>query len=234
LADSRIRLLVDLSEVVGLSHIERRENQLHIGSMVTLARLQHDEVVSESAPLLARAAAQIGDDVLRNQATIGGNLATTERVTDLPVVLMALNASLVVASASGRRSVSSQSLAQDDFFLSPSELIVEIVLPVQDCRYWSYRKQSTNVRGVSIASLAVVVPRAGDPVMVAGTGLRRPQRLSASAASGPMLPPEQLASRLTASLAVSDDLLASADYRRHVIRVLLAAELARMADRGGA
>jgi carbon-monoxide dehydrogenase medium subunit len=115
---------------------------LEIGAMVRLSALQH-------APEVRRAAPSIGETLLthsnvrvRNVATIGGNLAHADPRMDLPPLLMALGASVLVAGPRGERTIAVEDLFVSylETVLAGDELIVALLLPPQRGRHATYLK----------------------------------------------------------------------------------------------
>lgn len=123
--------LVDISQVAELQGIREDMGGLRIGAFTRHAQLAKDPAVREAAPLLASAAAVIGDMQVRNRGTIGGSLCHADPAADLPAALLALNAELVIAGPGTERRES-----LDAFFLSPfittlaaDEVLTAIVVP---------------------------------------------------------------------------------------------------------
>jgi carbon-monoxide dehydrogenase medium subunit len=123
--------LVDLGGIPGLSFLRLQDGTIHIGALSTHAMLAESALLAEHQPLLARAAAAIGDPQVRNRGTIGGSLAHADPAADLVPVLLALDAGIVVRGPRGEHTCSAR-----DFFVSmfttrlgPGELIVEVRVP---------------------------------------------------------------------------------------------------------
>ncbi len=124
-------LLIDLGRVNGLAGISRNASEVRIGSMTRQKDLQTDLFIVSSAPLIAAAIPFVGHVQTRNLGTIGGSLAHADPGAELPLVMSALNATIIAQSKRGMRVI-----AAEDFFLgsfktnlSPDELLTEIRLP---------------------------------------------------------------------------------------------------------
>jgi len=126
------RVLIDLGTVPELRGIKVDGGQLIIGALTVHADVAASDLVRKHVPGLADAASVIGDLQVRNRGTIGGSVAHADPAADLPVILTALNASFVVQSPSGNRTI-----AVDDFFtdfyttaLNANEILTEIRVPI--------------------------------------------------------------------------------------------------------
>jgi carbon-monoxide dehydrogenase medium subunit len=115
---------------------------LRLGANVRVGELARSELVRREAPALARAASMVGNPRVRAVATLGGALAHADPRQDLPPVLLALEANVVLAGPSGRRQV-----ALERFFVSlmetevqPGELITEVVVPPGPGRRLAYAR----------------------------------------------------------------------------------------------
>ncbi|GAB5377205.1 MAG: xanthine dehydrogenase family protein subunit M [Acuticoccus sp.] len=128
---ARPDILVDLNRIEGLAFIRDEGEHLRVGAMTRMADLLASPLVAEALPLFALALPHIAHAAVRNRGTIGGSVALADPAAEMPALLLAQNATIVLEGPAGRRTV-----AADDFFLGiyetarePDELIVEIVLP---------------------------------------------------------------------------------------------------------
>jgi carbon-monoxide dehydrogenase medium subunit len=129
---SQPALLVDINALPELQGIARRGEVLRIGALSTHVQIEESALVAELAPLLAQAAPHIAHRAIRNVGTIGGSLAHADPAAEWPACMLALDATLVIGSASGERRV-----AAGDFFqglystaLQPGELLLACEVPV--------------------------------------------------------------------------------------------------------
>jgi carbon-monoxide dehydrogenase medium subunit len=123
--------LIDLAGVGELAGIREWDGGVAIGAMTRQRAAERSTLLSERAPLAARALPNIGHTTIRNRGTVGGSIAHADPAAELPAVALALDAELVAASSSGERTI-----AASDFFagflttsLAPEELLVEVRLP---------------------------------------------------------------------------------------------------------
>ena len=96
-------VLVDIGRIESLKGIEAGDAGLSIGALTTFAEIASSDMVKQHAPLLAEAAALVGDPTVRNRATIGGNVSHGDPASDSPTVLTALGAVLNVTGPGGDR-----------------------------------------------------------------------------------------------------------------------------------
>ena len=102
--------LVDLGRIESLRGVRDAGDALVIGAMTTHDEVLRDTLVARHAPLLAQAAATVGDRQVRHLGTLGGSLSHADPAADLPAVALTLDASLDVVGPSGSRTVA----ARDD------------------------------------------------------------------------------------------------------------------------
>lgn len=141
-------LIVDLAGVPGLEGIEAdgievEGRSLRIGSMVTLRRVETDPLVRHHHPLLASALRHVASVRVRNQATLGGNIAHADPAQDPPPALLALDAGVVVAGPAGSRTIPLDAFFRDVFetALDAGDVITRIDVPLgPPGRRAAYRK----------------------------------------------------------------------------------------------
>jgi len=224
-------LLVDLRKLGDLRGIQAN-GDVRIGAMTT-----HAEV--EDAPqlgLLSRAASTIADRQVRHRGTIGGTLAHGDPASDLPAVLLAMDGSVLARGKSGERTIPASELFVDYLTtsLQPDEIITEVHAPSPEG--WSYGYQKFNRRREDWAMVAVsaLVRKSGDSVEDVRIGLTNmgttPLRAKGveEALRGQPLNAESIAAaaeRADEGTEPPSDLNASADYKRHLARVLCARAL---------
>jgi carbon-monoxide dehydrogenase medium subunit len=104
--------LVDIGRIAGLKGISIKGGTIRIGALTTHAELASSEALQKGCPMLAEAAAQIGDQQVRNFGTIGGNVVHADPASDLPTVLAALEARFIAAGPRGERSIAAAEFFQ--------------------------------------------------------------------------------------------------------------------------
>jgi carbon-monoxide dehydrogenase medium subunit len=135
-------VLVDIGRLSDLSYIREDGDQVAIGALTRHRDIEISELLASQIPLLAAAASHVGDPQVRHRGTLGGSLSHGDPASDLPSVILALRATLVLTGPNGTRQVSA-----DDFFtgfletaLAPDELLTEIRLPKVPGAGWSFQK----------------------------------------------------------------------------------------------
>lgn len=220
-------VLIDLGELEHLRGVREDGDDLVIGAMTTHDELTRDHLIREHLPLLARAAASVGDRQVRHLGTFGGSLAHADPAGDLPAVALALDASLTVAGAGGTRTVPASEFFTDYLTtaLGPDEILTEVRLP--KLTGWSshYEKFSRAAQAWAIVGVAVAVRRDNGSVAEARVALTNmgptPVRASAVEAAFVAGEPAGDASRhVGEGTQPANDLSASADYRVHLVEVL--------------
>lgn len=241
-------VLIDINGVAGLDRIDVDGGQLHIGARVRQAELASSRVVAQHAPVMAAAAPQVADPIVRNWGTLGGSLAHADPAGDMGAVLIALDADLVALSTRGERVLRARDFFDGPFTtrLEPDEMLVEVRAPLARGRsFGSYHKLERKIGDFATVGVAVSLDMDGETCQTAGIGLTAvgPNNLEASEAeavlTGARLDDSVIeeAGRLAAAAAdPKSDLRGSAEYKRDVVRVYVERALrqARAGAQGGA
>jgi aerobic carbon-monoxide dehydrogenase medium subunit len=226
------RTLIDLGTVPGLRGVRVDESNLVIGALTVHADVAASELVRKHVCGLADAASVIGDMQVRNRGTIGGSIAHADPAADFPVILTALNASFVVQSSTGNRTI-----AADDFFtdfyttaMSPNEILTEICVPIPSSGTGTaYAKLPHPASGYVVVSAGALITRQASGsctsarVAIGGLG-SGPTRAIATEIElqGKPLTPQIIASAAAKAAEETDpveDSYASTEYKLHVARV---------------
>ena len=221
-------VLVDIGDITEQSGVRREGDSLVIGALTRHVVVERSPIVLGCAPLLAHTASLVGDPQVRNRGTIGGSVAHGDSASDLPVSLLALDAEFISVSPRGLRKLSAA-----EFFLgfwqtalAPDEILTEIRVPIREVG-WSYQKFTTRSQDWATVSVAV----AGQQVTL---GAMAEIPLRAKAVESSLLAGashRDAAQHADTETNPSSDLRASADYRRHLSRVLTLAALDEAASR---
>src|SRR3972149_8120233 len=123
--------LIDIGRVKGLSGIKAGKSTVKIGALTTHAEVAESGAVAKNCPLLAEAAAQIGDLQVRNRGTIGGSMAHADPAADFPTVVLALGGELVATGTRGKREIPVEKFFKGLFTtaLKPAEGLTAIRVP---------------------------------------------------------------------------------------------------------
>jgi aerobic carbon-monoxide dehydrogenase medium subunit len=235
--------LVDIGRIPGLESIKEEGGVLKIGGRTRESALEHSQLIHTKYPLLAETAAVIADPLVRNLATVGGNLAHGDPANDHPATMLALRAEVVASGPNGTRTI-----PIDQFFvglfataLGADEILTEIRIPVPPARSGgSYVKLERKVGDFATAAAAVQLTLgAGGEIASAGIALTNagPTPLRASDAehylTGKQPTAEVIAEaarRASAIAMPSADRRGTVDYKRNMARVLTGRAIQRAID----
>ena len=238
--------LVDIGRIPGLEYIKEEDGFLKIGGRTRESALERSELVKTKYPILYDTALVIADPLVRNRATVGGNLAHADPSNDHPATMLALGAEVTATGPGGQRTIS-----VDQFFtglfstaLAPDEILTEIRIPVPPPGSGgAYVKLERKVGDFATAAAAAQVTLgAGGDIERAGIGLTAagPTPIKATDAERFLLKkkPDQAAiaeaSRLAAAAASpAADRRGAVEYKREMARVLTARALTRAVERAG-
>ena len=98
-------VLIDIGRLRELSYVREDDGHIAVGALTSYADLAGSDLLATELPLLAEAAGQVGDPQVRHRGTIGGSLVHADPAADLPAVVLALDATLVVRGPSGSREI---------------------------------------------------------------------------------------------------------------------------------
>jgi len=221
-------VLVDIARVPELSGIRLEGDEVIIGATTRHAEVAGSSLLQAEAPILAYAAAQVGDPQIRHRGTIGGSLAHADPSADLPMTLLALGGSVEISGPSGVRVV-----GVDDFFvgpfesaLEPDELLTAVRVPRGGSVRWGYQKFVRRANDWAIVGVAVYDGRVALASM-GGTPLRA-SATERALQSGASI--EEAAALAAKGTTPGYDFHADADYRAHLARVLTKRALEGKAD----
>jgi carbon-monoxide dehydrogenase medium subunit len=220
-------LLVDLRKVPGLRGIDRANGGWRIGALTTHRELEFTPELG----IVARAAGTIADPQVRNRGTIGGSLAHGDPASDLPAVMLIAEGSVSLQGGGGQRSVQASELFRDylETAIGPDEVLTEVHIPSLEGWGFGYHKFNRRSEDWAMVAVAAIVKQSGDTAEEVRVGLTHmgsvPLRAKAveEALRGQPLNAESIARAAEQAAEGTDppaDLNASADYKRHLARVL--------------
>src|SRR5690349_7420908 len=124
-------VLVDINRIPGLDYIVEERGALRIGALARESELEQSAVIRATYPLLRDKASVIADPIVRNSATICGNVAHGDPGNDHPATMIAFNASFMIRGANGTRTVAARDFYVGLFttLLGPDEIVTEVVIP---------------------------------------------------------------------------------------------------------
>jgi carbon-monoxide dehydrogenase medium subunit len=228
-------VLIDLSQLKSLSYIKEDKKKIRIGGLTTISELASSKVIQKYAPILSEAAQQLGNPLVRNRATLGGNLANASPAADTAVPLLALEAVIVTEKAGGK----GRQVPINQFFTGPNqtvlrkdEIIKEVIFPKPNSKTrMGYLKLGLrNAMAISVVSLAVLVEMGSNRCkdVRIGFGAIAPKPIRAYGVEG-ILANEKITEELIAACGEKlkkeinpiSDIRAAAEYRRDMASVLL-------------
>jgi len=238
--------LIDINRIPELAGIRADDGGVAMGALTRQHAVERSEAVRTRVPIVAEACRLIGHLPIRHRGTIGGNLAHADPASELPAVMLALEAQLTVASTKGTRT-----LPADGFFVGPlstalqtGEMLTEIRVPGLPARtggaFVEMARRAGDYALVGVAAL-VTLDASGRcrraRVALCGVG---PTPIRAGAAEDALVGQapagaalDEAASRAAAATSPSSDLHASADFRRKLARHFARQAIATAAQRAG-
>jgi aerobic carbon-monoxide dehydrogenase medium subunit len=238
--------LVDIGRIPGLEYVEESDGLLRIGGRTRESVLERSPVIAARYPILRDTARVIADPIVRNRATVGGNLAHADPANDHPATMLALGAQVVATGHRGRRTIPLETFFTGLFstVLAPDEVLTEIQVPVPAARSGgAYIKLERKVGDFATAAAAVQITLGTRGEIVrAGIGLTAagPTPIQAVEAerflqgkepdSATIAEAARLAAKATSP---SPDRRGSIDYKKEMARVLTVRALRKALERAG-
>ena len=194
--------VVDINRIAGLDRIYERDGGIAIQALARQAAVEDSALVARVCPLLSDAVRLVAHRVIRNRGTLCGSIAHADPASEIPAVLLALGGSVVARSARGERTMAAGELFRGVFetALGPDELLVEAWFPASSGKH-AILEESRRHGDFALAG----VVRAGERLALFGV------------AGTPVLADPRDPAK---GLEPSADLEATADFRRHLVRVL--------------
>ena len=239
---ARPETLVDIGRLAELKGVRRLgDGRVSIGALTTYDEMLRDTTLHRYG-LLADALPNIGDVQVRNRGTIGGAIAHADPASDMPAILLALDAQVVARSVRGERAIPIDGFFQGAFAsaLEPDELITELRLPGgREDLGSAYRAIEQPASGYSIAGVAAIIgARSGDrwgfcSVAITGVGEHpyRATTVESAILGGASF--EAAAAKACDGVTVASDIHADREYRAHVATVQVRRALEAAAARLG-
>jgi aerobic carbon-monoxide dehydrogenase medium subunit len=230
--------IVDINGIPGLAYIRETDGVLLLGAMTRESELEESELIRDRYPLLHDTCKVIADPLVRNLATVGGNLAHGDPANDHPATMLALGAEVVAAGPSGERRLPITSFFTGPFAtaLRSDEILLEIRIPRPPARSGgAYLKLERKVGDFATAAVAVqLVLDSRGTCEQAGIGLTNvgltPIKAARAEAALKGARPDDAVVKRAAVLAAdasepAADLRGSVEYKKDLVRVLTARAL---------
>lgn len=157
--------LIDISGIPNLAYVRRDNGSVAVGALTTHYQLESNADLANSVQVIPEAAAHIGDVQVRNRGTIGGSVAHADPASDLPSVLVALDAEFVANGPNGQRTIKAGDFFEDlmTTTLGEDELLTEIRFQVPQGKAGSaYEKMSNKASHYSVVGAAAIIVIGGD------------------------------------------------------------------------
>ncbi|MGI8754036.1 MAG: FAD binding domain-containing protein [Acidimicrobiales bacterium] len=215
-------VIIDIGRLDELNYIKEAGDRIAIGALTRHHTVQASDLLGREVPLLAHATGKVGDPQVRHRGTIGGAIAHGDPASDLPAVMLALNATFTVVGPGGERQIEA-----NDFFegflettLADNEILTEISVPKSAGAGWSFQKFNRRAQDWAIVGVAAIhngttgvglVNMGSTPVRAAATE----EALAGGASAA------EAAAKAADGLDPPADLNASVEYRQHLAQVLV-------------
>jgi len=240
--------LIDINGLSDLNYIKEENGYLCIGAMTREAALETSDLVAEKYPILKDTSEVIADPLVRNLATVGGNIAHGDPANDHPATMVALGAEVVINGPGGILGGRERKIAIDDFFKGPlmtaleqNEILTELRIPVNGGKSGAaYKKLERKVGDYAIAGAAAALQFDGDNCSSAGIALTNvgPTPIRATEAQNALIGTsvssddiDKAAELAAAAAQPVGDHRGSEEYKRAVVKVLTARAVQTAKDR---
>ncbi len=230
----KVSQVLDLTNIPELNFIEDAGDEVHIGALTSIYDIQISPLIKKEFPLLAQAALVLGSWQVRTLATLGGNIVTAAPSAETACPILVLGGSVVIAGKNGERKV-----AAEQFFKGPGqtdlqsgEIVKEIQLPKLQAGYQTIylKERLRRSMDIALANVACVIKLEGDKVedVHIGLGAVAPVPMRA-VKTEEVLKGQVMSNELIHHAAMAamnectpiTDIRATAEYRRHLIHVMI-------------
>ncbi len=228
---ARPTMLIDISRIGDLSYVREEGDAVAIGALSRHHDVHTSDVLARHCPIVSHTAGEIGDPQVRHVGTIGGSVAHGDPASDMPTVLLTLEAELVARGPDGERTIGAGEFFTGLFetALRHDEVLTEIRVPkLGPTQGWSYLKFNRRAQDWAIVGVAAVVDRSDGGIAGARIGLTNmgtaPLRAGASEAALAGADPEAVAGAAEAAAegtSPPSDTFATSEYRQHLATVLV-------------
>lgn len=225
---ARPERLVDIGRLRDLSFVRVAGAQIAIGALTRHDAVASAPLLQEHCPIVSHTAARIGDPQVRHRGTIGGSLAHGDPASDLPAVMLALEADLVICGADGERVVPATEFFTGVFetAVGPAEMLTEIRVPkLGDSAGCAYLKAQRRAQDWATVGVAAIVRHTNGTVEGASIGLvsmgatpLRAHAAEAALAGGSSI--ADAAALLAEGAEPASDHSGSSAYRSHLVTVI--------------
>jgi aerobic carbon-monoxide dehydrogenase medium subunit len=220
--------LVDIGRLADLAYVRDAGTQLAIGALTRHGALSDDPLLQEHCPIVSTTARQIGDPQVRHRGTIGGSLAHGDPASDLPAVMLAVGAEMVIRGHEGERVVPAAEFFRGVFetAVGGGEMLTEVRVPkLAGSTGWAYLKLNRRAQDWATVGVAALVHRdngdlAGASIALTNMGATPLRAKAAEDALAGGAKPADAAAHMAEGTEPPSDLSASSEFRAHLARVV--------------
>ena len=239
----RPTVVIDINGLSGLGHITADGGVVRVGALARYSALEASPVVGERLPLLARAVPFVGDRQIRNRGTLGGALCHADPAGEMALCAVTLGARLRIVSRASRRELGAEEFFQGPYTtaLEPAEMLDEVEFPDgagTEAIVVEHARRHGDFAVVSVAATGLPAPDGSWRWIRIGLGAvadrARFARSASAGLAGTHLQPPDIEAAATRCLEEADpvsDVRASAEYRRHLVPILVKRALSELARR---
>jgi aerobic carbon-monoxide dehydrogenase medium subunit len=215
-------VLVDVGRVRDLSYVRDAGDHLAVGALTRHRDLETSDLLAAQCEPLRTVASEVGDNQVRHRGTIGGSLAHGDPASDLPALLLALDAMFVARGPRGERTIGARGFCIGflEVCLEPDEMLTEIRVPKLPEAGFSYQKFQRRAQDWAIVG-AMAVRNGGTRVALVNMGATPLRAVAAEEALAGGASPEQAAGLAAEGTEPPGDINATPEYRQHLARVLV-------------
>lgn len=236
-------VIIDINRLHDLAYIRESDNHLAVGALTRHAALKSSDVIAKHAPMITAAYEHVAHATIRNRGTIGGNLAHADAASEMPAVMCALDATMVLRRHDGSRTINAREFFLGVFAtaLEADELLVEIRVPKRAAGEWTAFEEMNLRKGdfamAAVAAKISITDGRCDEAVVYLTGVSdRPIRIEGAdrKLAGSHLSAAEIAAAAEAVVAEVEfgaSASISAAYRKDLTRALIVRALANARDR---
>jgi aerobic carbon-monoxide dehydrogenase medium subunit len=219
---ARPSMLIDIGRIGDLSYVREDGDRVAVGAMTRHHDVANSELLQSACPIIPDTASQIGDPQVRHMGTIGGSCAHGDPASDMPSVLLALEADFVARGAGGERTIAARDFFEGLFTtaLGPDEVLTEIRIP-KTTAGWSYLKFNRRAQDWAMVGVAAVRSNGGVHVALTNMGETPLRAAGVEDAIAGGADPATAAARADEGTSPPSDAFGSDEYRRELAKVLV-------------
>jgi carbon-monoxide dehydrogenase medium subunit len=219
---ARPATLVDIGRIGDLSYVRDAGDRIAIGALTRHHDVAGSDLLARECGLVAHAAGLVGDPQVRHRGTIGGSVSHGDPASDMPTVLLALDAEFAVAGSGGERTVPATEFFTGVFetALGPQDVLTEIRVPKLAGAGWAYLKFNRRAQDWATVGVAAVASNGGARIGLTSMGATPLRASGTEEALASGASPAEAAERADEGTSPPSDVAGSSDYRRALARVL--------------